>query len=935
MPRRTQIAVATMATAALAAAGLAVPAAAAPAPVPAAPDAAAPVAAGITVPQVTGMGEDWINGADFSSILSLEESGVTFSDFEGNEADLFEVLADAEVNWARIRVWNEPFLASDPTKGYGAGSVDADRATEIGVRATEAGMRVLVNFHYSDFWAHPGQQYVPRAWADTTHEERIQALYDYTVDTLEQMDAAGVDIGMVQIGNETTSGEIAGTRGWDRTADLFDAGSRAVRDTLGDDVKVAVHFTNPERAGQYASVARELDTRGVDYDVFLSSYYAFWHGTPENLTAVLSQIAETYDKEVAVAETSWVNTLEDGDGTPNSVQSTNGAYSTSVQGQALAVRDVMQAVADVPNGKGIGTFYWEPAWLPVGPPETFEENFALWERDGSGWATTYSQDFYDRTGPGWYEGLPESEWKDVYGGSGWDNQALFDFSGKPLESLRVYEYARTGSIAPREVDTVQSPRVSVLEGETITLPATVEVRYTDGTSEQQAVGWSDELAWIQGAGTFTVRGSTADGSPVTATVVVRVENQGVNLLTNPGFESGATGWTRGGTGITVGGTENPFAGTRSANFYSGAAYSFSIEQRVEGVTPGQYTLSAKAQGGAAGASDTLSISAQSGISTVRAPFTLQGWQVWQTPTTDPITVGADGVVVVRAEGSLSAGAWGSLDEFSLVAVQDEVVVDTTALEGLVTEAEALDRAALTPESLVVLDAALVRASFVLGSPAPSQASVDGAAVQLTAAIAGLERRPFTDVADDNVFRTEIQWLAKAGVSTGWVDPVTGEAEFRPLAPIARDAMAAFLFRLLGDKGYEAPTVSPFVDVATTDAFYREIAWLSEKGISTGWATPAGAEFRPLAPIARDAMAAFLYRAAGEPEHELPTVSPFVDVPLTSQFAHEITWMLESGVATGWVGNDNTSEYKPLNSVARDAMAAFLYRFHHDVVGAGV
>jgi len=928
MPRRTQLAVATMATAALAAAGLAVPAAAAPAPV-------APVEAGITVPQVTGMGEDWINGADFSSILSLEESGVTFQDFEGNDADLFEVLADAEVNWARIRVWNEPFLESDPTKGYGAGSVDADRATEIGVRATQAGMRVLVNFHYSDFWAHPGQQYVPRAWADTTHEERIQALYDYTVDTLEQMDAAGVDIGMVQIGNETTSGEIAGTRGWAQTADLFDAGSRAVRDTLGEDVKVAVHFTNPERAGQYASVAKELDTRGVDYDVFMSSYYAFWHGTPENLTNVLSQIATTYDKEVAVAETSWVSTLEDGDGTPNSVRSTNGAYSTSVQGQALAVRDVMQAVANVPDGKGIGTFYWEPAWLPVGPPSQFEENFALWQRDGSGWATTYAQDFYDRTGPGWYEGIPASEWKDVYGGSGWDNQALFDFSGKPLESLRVYEYARTGSIAPREVESVESPRVTVAVGAAVVLPTSLEVSYNDGTSEQQTVTWSDDLAWISGAGTYTVRGTTQAGYAATATVVVRGENQGTNLVTNPGFESGATGWTTGGVGITVGGTENPFAGTRSANFYRGSAYSFSIEQRIEGVTPGQYQLSAKAQGGAAGANDTLSISAQSGISTVRAPFTLQGWQVWQTPTTDPITVGADGVVVVRAEGTLSSGAWGSLDEFSLVAVQDEVELDTAALEGLVTQAEALDRATFTPESLADVDAALVRASFVLGSDAPSQASVDGASAQLTAALAALERRAFTDVADDNVFRTEITWLAKAGISTGWVDPVTGEAEFRPLAPIARDAMAAFLFRLLGDEEYTAPTVSPFVDVATTDQFYREIAWLSEEGISTGWATPAGAEFRPLAPIARDAMAAFLYRAAGEPEHELPAVSPFVDVSLTNQFAHEITWMLDSGVATGWVGNDNTSEYKPLNSVARDAMAAFLFRFHHDVMGAGV
>src|SRR5699024_12122475 len=95
------------------------------------------------VPKVEGMGSDWINGVDVSSVLSLEESGVTFYDFEGNEADLFDVLADAGVNWVRVRVWNEPYSSTDPAQGYGGGDVDAERATEIARRATEAGMQVL------------------------------------------------------------------------------------------------------------------------------------------------------------------------------------------------------------------------------------------------------------------------------------------------------------------------------------------------------------------------------------------------------------------------------------------------------------------------------------------------------------------------------------------------------------------------------------------------------------------------------------------------------------------------------------------------------------------------------------------------------------------------------------------------------------------------
>src|SRR5690625_4286861 len=265
MPSRLRQLVVVAAAAALVGSGLAAPAVADD----------GPVEAGITVPRVEGMGEDWINGADFSTVLSLEDSGVTFRDFQGNEADLFDVLADAGINWARARVWNEPFLESDPSRGYGAGNVDADRATEIGRRATAAGMQVLVNFHYSDFWAHPGQQRAPRAWRELDHADRVQALYDYTSETLQQMKDAGVDVGMVQIGNETTGGQIAGTSGWEQTADLFDAGSRAVRDVFDhpdDDVKVAVHFTNPERAGQYAEVAGQLAEHNVDYDVFLSSY---------------------------------------------------------------------------------------------------------------------------------------------------------------------------------------------------------------------------------------------------------------------------------------------------------------------------------------------------------------------------------------------------------------------------------------------------------------------------------------------------------------------------------------------------------------------------------------------------------------------------------------------------------------------------------------
>ncbi|WP_135849238.1 bacterial Ig-like domain-containing protein [Serinibacter arcticus] len=186
------------------------------------------------------------------------------------------------------------------------------------------------------------------------------------------------------------------------------------------------------------------------------------------------------------------------------------------------------------------------------------------------------------------------------------------------------------------------------------------------------------------------------------------------------------------------------------------------------------------------------------------------------------------------------------------------------------------------------------------------------------------RDRFVDVADDNQFALEINWLAARGISTGWTTPA-GQ-EFRPVTPIARDAMAAFIYRLAGSPAFEEPETSPFVDVAPGDQFYREITWLAEQEITTGWSTARGAEFRPLAPIARDAMAAFLYRYADEPAITLPETSPFTDVTPSTQFYTEIAWMGEAGISTGFQGNDGTAQYQPLGPVNRDAMAAFLFRY---------
>jgi uncharacterized protein YkwD len=180
---------------------------------------------------------------------------------------------------------------------------------------------------------------------------------------------------------------------------------------------------------------------------------------------------------------------------------------------------------------------------------------------------------------------------------------------------------------------------------------------------------------------------------------------------------------------------------------------------------------------------------------------------------------------------------------------------------------------------------------------------------------------FADVGPSYSFAREIAWMNDRAISTGYAG-ANGAREYRPWAPVTRDAMAAFLYRYAGSPAFTPPRVSPFADVASTDPFYREISWLRAEGISTGWNGENGLEFRPLQPITRDAMAAFLFRL--EKVGAYTPRSGFADVPGDSPFHREIGWLADNGISTGWpVGG--VREFRPFQPITRDAMAAFLYR----------
>ena len=378
----------------------------------------------------------FIKGMDVSSVISLENAGVTFKNRNGEEEDIFKILADNGVNTIRVRVWNDPYTAGG--RSYGGGNSDIDTAVQIGRRAARYGMKLMVDFHYSDFWADPGKQSAPKAWKGLSLDEKAQRLYDFTLSSLQKLREEGADIRVVQVGNETNDG-IAGE--WEREGmvKLFNVGAKAVRD-FDQNVLVALHFTNPERGGLVKYFADFLSEYAVDYDVYATSYYPYWHGSLDNLTNVLSYVAETYGKYVMVAETSYANTLADTDGHENTVSEQSNSsgenllWQFSCQGQADEVRAVMNAVNNV-GEKGLGVCYWEGAWITAGDitgktggeyEARYNQNKELWEEYGCGWASSASSE-YDPDDAGRY-----------YGGSPVDNQAFFDAQGRALPSLRVF-----------------------------------------------------------------------------------------------------------------------------------------------------------------------------------------------------------------------------------------------------------------------------------------------------------------------------------------------------------------------------------------------------------------------------------------------------------------------------------------------------------------
>ena len=299
--------------------------------------------------------EDFYFGVDLSYVNEVDDCGAEYRE-NGVLVDAFALFGSHGANLVRARLWVDPDWTTYST---------VPDVIRTFMRAKEAGMSTLLDFHYSDNWADPGNQDVPALWEDVAEEDLPDTLYQYTYDTLSELYQQGLLPEFVQVGNETNSGMVKDITNldWPRDARLFNAGIRAVRDVsaeTGLPIKIILHVAQPENAGWWF---REATAAGIiDFDVIGLSYYPQWSEfSLADVGAMTTTLRDTYAKDVMIVETAYPWTVEALDETADNIlyQGISG-YPISVAGQRQFMIDLTQTL--ISNG-GLGVVYWEPAWV--------------------------------------------------------------------------------------------------------------------------------------------------------------------------------------------------------------------------------------------------------------------------------------------------------------------------------------------------------------------------------------------------------------------------------------------------------------------------------------------------------------------------------------------------------------------------------------------
>lgn len=272
---------------------------------------------------------DKMLGADISFLPELEARGMKFSE-NSVEKDAIQLLKEHGLNYVRLRIFNDP--ARDSGYSPGKGFCDLAHTKQMAKRVKEAGLKLLLDFHYSDYWADPGKQYKPAAWRHQSMEELQQSVYDFTRRVMLELKEQGTLPDMVQVGNEINHGIIwpeGNVAHFEGLAQLVAAGTKAVKSVHASAIMM-LHVALGGQNDESVFFIDNMLARGVHFDVIGQSYYPKWHGTLEDLEANLADLSRRYDKDVIVVE-----------------------YSHRKE-------EVNKIAFEVPGGRGKGSCIWEP-----------------------------------------------------------------------------------------------------------------------------------------------------------------------------------------------------------------------------------------------------------------------------------------------------------------------------------------------------------------------------------------------------------------------------------------------------------------------------------------------------------------------------------------------------------------------------------------------
>ncbi len=366
-----------------------------------------------------------ILGIDVSTYFEEEAVGAKYY-HNGKEIDPLKQFINQGVNYMRIRVWNNPYSLDG--KPYLGGSCDEDNFIKLAKKAQEYGYHIILDLHYSDFWADPNKQTCPKEWQGLEFEKIVQNVENFTKKVLIHAKNENINVEYIQIGNETTHGmiwpygrldySVKPHGNFDKLTTLFKAGIKGAKEIFPE-IKTIIHLERSFDQAVYYEYFDQLRKYNVEFDVIGMSYYPYWHGNFDEFFANVNMCKKEFHKDVMVMELGYGFTLEDylltNNGVNHMVINEESAkefidklpYPISKEGQGKFIKRFLELCRE---NEVLGVNYWEPLWIPG---------------NGICWASKEGQEYINEVGKS-----TRNEWA---------NQCFFDYEGRANPAFDEYK----------------------------------------------------------------------------------------------------------------------------------------------------------------------------------------------------------------------------------------------------------------------------------------------------------------------------------------------------------------------------------------------------------------------------------------------------------------------------------------------------------------